>query len=429
MGSRTQIVLVVILLVAAAARIAFSVGVVGWSSPMKSDETDYHAIATNLSSGNGFVLHDGVVTARRPPAYPLLLSLLYRVTGPSPAAGRALQVVLGVVLVWLVFLLGQRYFDSQVGLVAAGFAAINPFLVFISGYILTENAYVAAILLFLIVTPTPRALHEASLRRFVIAALLLGLAALFRPTAMILTATIACVCILWGTNMWQKRFRRVALFALVVGVTVLPWMVRNSIVLDGWAGLTTHGGITFFQGNNPKILSVPHYRGGVAPLESLPRYNELARMSERERDRLAWQMGRQYLRHNWRDAPRLMWWKFLRFWRLKSDAGLSGIRSGWWFNKNSRLGSLAARVDVGLAYAVIVLPLFVVGLFLSRCRYRELAFLYCVIAAHTGAALVFFGSLRSRIPVEPVIAVFGAMALAVLMTRLVRRTRQGQAET
>lgn len=429
MQARTRIALLIILVAALAARLAFSMGVVGWSAPMKSDETDYHAIASNLAAGDGFALEGGAVTARRPPAYPFLLSLLYRVTGPSPDVGRVLQVILGVVIVAMVYLLGRRIADETIGLVAAGLAAVNPFLVFISGYVLTENLYVVVLLAFLLVAPTPRALLSTSLRRVAVAAILLGVAALVRPTALVFAGLVVLAALLWGGGSWQARARRLLIVSGIFAAVVLPWMLRNAVVFGGWVGLTTHGGITFFQGNNPKILSVPHYRGGVTPLAQLPRYDQLAQMNERDRDRLAWQMGREYLRYNWRDAPRLVGWKFLRLWRLRSDAGLSGIRSGWWFDRKSRLGDLAAKLDVGFLYALVVLPLFVAGLVISRRRYRELAFLYAVIVAHTAIALVFFGSLRSRIPIEPIIGIFATLTLSVVFLRRRRRKAPAPAET
>ena len=96
---------------------------------------------------------------------------------------------------------------------------------------------------------------------------------------------------------------------------------------------------------------------------------------------------------------------------------IPGIAPG---NKNSLAGRLAAEVDVGLAYAVVVIPLFVAGLWITRRRWRELALLYGVVAVHTAVAVVFFGSLRGRIPVEPVIALFAACALAAITRRLAR---------
>lgn len=183
--------------------------------------------------------------------------------------------------------------------------------------------------------------------------------------------------------------------------------------------MTCHGGITFYQGNNQKVVDVPHYRGGVAPLAGLPHAREIRGMSELERERFTWARGKEFLRDNKRLVPRLLWWKFARFWRLRSEAGLSGIKSGWWWSKDTFLGRLASSFDVGFVYAAVAFPLFLGGVLLTRSRWRELLFLYGVVVAHTAVALVFFGSIRGRIPVEPVIAVFAA----VTVERLYRWSR------
>jgi hypothetical protein len=161
-------------------------------------------------------------------------------------------------------------------------------------------------------------------------------------------------------------------------------------------------------------------------MPALPRYGEMMEMGERERNALAGRMARQFLRHNWRSIPRMAWWKLKRFWRLESDTGLSGIRSGWWFSGESLLGSLAQRFDVGLMYSLVIFPGFVAGLALTRRRWRELAFLYAPPLLHTGLAVVFFGSLRMRLPVEPVMALFTAAALMVLTRRAARIRAPGR---
>ena len=194
----------------------------------------------------------------------------------------------------------------------------------------------------------------------------------------------------------------------------VPWMIRNATTMGGWVGITSYSGMILLQGNNQKVVDIPHYRGGVAPLAGLPRYDELVRMGELERDAFAGKMARQFLRENWRVIPKLAWWKLQRFWRLQSDTGLSGIRSGWWFSSRSFLGSLASRFDVGFLYSVVVFPLCIAGVVVTRRRWRELALLYAPPILHTGLAIVFFGSIRMRVPVEPVMAIFAAAALVAL---------------
>ena len=405
-----------ILIVAALSRLGFSVWVVGLQAMTKGDEADYHAIATHLESGEGFVSTEETATARRPPAYPVFLSLIYRVTGPSPAAGRIAQVILGVIGVWLTVRLACAWFGDRAGMWAGWFAALNPFLIFLSGYLLTENLYLVFLLGAMVLAPTARALCESSWQRSAFAGLLLGLAALTRPSGLPMLEWMLTAAFLFGGAPWPRRLGRLALAATAFLIVVTPWLTRNARVV-GAPVLTTHGGITFYQGNNARVADTPSWHGGAAPLEVLPGYDALAGMPELERDRAAWKLGREYLRTNPGDVPALVGWKLVRFWRLQSDMGLSGIRSGWWFNNSSALGRIAVRLDAGMVYAIVVLPLFVAGLVMTWRRWRDLLFAYGVVGVHTAIAVVFFGSLRTRIPVEPLMCVFAAAAVASFAAR------------
>lgn len=418
-GTSARRAFIAILIAAAALRVVFSGWVVGFGAMTKGDEADYHAIATELVSGHGFGDAGGHPTARRPPLYPASLAALYAVTGADPVAGRVMQLVLGVLVVALTAAAARRYFGATTALVAAGLAALSPFLTFITGYLLTENLFMVWMLAALWIAPNPRAPLASWPRAFACAALL-GLAALTRPTGVPMFEWVVLAVVLLGGVSWRARAVRALAMAAAFAAVLLPWYARNASVMGGWV-LTTHGGITFYQGNNHKVATIPSWRGGVAPLEVLPRYDEFAGLGEVARDRVAWRLGREYLRHNWRDVPSLVAWKMARFWRLQSDMGLSGIHSGWWFSRESALGRLAADLDVGFAYALPVMSLFVAGLWMTRRRWQELVFLYGVVVVHTAVAVVFFGSLRGRLPVEPVFCMFAASALTGLGRVLRRR--------
>jgi 4-amino-4-deoxy-L-arabinose transferase-like glycosyltransferase len=403
-----------ILVVAALSRFGFSACVVGLSATTKGDEADYHAIATHLADGRGFVSTEETATARRPPAYPVFLSLLYRVSGADPAAGRVAQVMLGVLVVWLTVRVARGWFGERASVWAGWLAALNPFLIFVSGYLLTENLYLVFLLGAMALAATPSGFCQATLVRAAVVGTLLALAALARPSGLPMLEWMLAAALLWGAAPWRRRLARVALAAACFAVVMLPWLARNARVV-GAPVLTTHGGMTFYQGNNEKVATTPQWRGGVAPLEALPGYERLAAMSELERDRAAWQLGREYLQSHPGEVPSLVFWKLVRCWRLKSDMGLSGIRSGWWFNNRSLPGKIAAQLDVGMIYAVVAVPLFLAGLWLTRRRWRELQFAYGVVLVHTAIAVLFFGSLRTRIPVEPMICVFAGAALVTLV--------------
>ncbi len=67
-----------------------------------------------------------------PPLYYYALHFWRGIWGESEFALRSLSAILGVVLVWLIYLLGRQLLDETTALVAALIAAVNPFQVYYS---------------------------------------------------------------------------------------------------------------------------------------------------------------------------------------------------------------------------------------------------------------------------------------------------------
>ena len=374
--------LAALVLLALALRTLFWLEVVGPHAPLRGDEIDYNAIALSIASGSGFS-SGGEPTAARPPLYPALLGGVYRILGAHETVGRGLQVLLGGAIVLLAHSLARRLFSEGVSFLAAALVAVNPSLIFISAYLLAENLYIALLLVFLILFSGVGE-KEVSYGSCAAGGVVLGLASLSRPNGF-----------------------PFALFAAVFA-TLAPWAARNEARFGKPVLFTTHGGITFYQGNNRVVSDVQAYHGTVAPLEALPGWNDLRGKGEIARDEEAWRLGKAFVRENPRLAAKMAVWRFTRFWRFTGDAGFSGVKSGWWWDRGKGLGSLASSTDVVFVFSIVVMPLFVLGLILTLRRARSLVFIYGVVGVHTATALVFFGSLRSRMPLEPLIAILAA---------------------
>jgi 4-amino-4-deoxy-L-arabinose transferase-like glycosyltransferase len=198
--------------------------------PLSSDAGQYHEIATHLAEGLGYShqipqieLHP---TAFRPPLYPMLLSLLYRVTGPSQGAGRALAVVIGVAAVVATVLIVRRHAGHLAAAVAGLAVALYPPLVANDTVTLTEGF--SALLLILLI--------DAVLRdRAVWAGVWCGLLVLTRPSAQFLIVLVA----VWLAT--RIGWRRGLAAAAVTVAVVAPWVVRNQVVLGAPVIVTTNG--------------------------------------------------------------------------------------------------------------------------------------------------------------------------------------------
>jgi len=414
MSRKTALALAAIVLAGALARAIFCFEVVGFRAPLRGDEVDYHALAASVASGRGFSGGGGEPTAGRPPLWPLVLAGAYRIGGARPETGRILAIVLGTLLVPLAFAAARRAFPGRNGaaLLAALLVAGNPSLVFTSGYLLSESLAVALMLVSAMLV-AGRDREERSLGRFLLAGVLFGLGSLARPTIFPVALLAAAGIAIAGAGAFTARLARATVLVAGLAAACAPWAIRNESRLGAPVLFTTHGGITFYQGNNRLVIDERAYRGGVAPIAALPGWDGiLAKDGEIERDREAWRLGKAFLAENRPDVPRMLLWKFLRFWRFNAESGLSGVKSGWWWDKGRTLGRAASAVDVVFAYSIVAIPLFLAGLALAAREARRLLVYHAIVLVHTATALVFYGSLRSRAPVEPVIAIFASYAIA-----------------
>jgi len=413
-----KVVLPVILLVALAARLVFCIAVVGLDAWGWGDEPDYHRHAADIAAGRGFISPEGDPTAARPPLYPAVLGAVYRLFGPSHAAGRVLQILLGTYIVFLVYLVAADLLSREAGLAAAAFAAVNPSLVYLSALLMTENLAIVLLLLLLLALAKDAVCRESALPRFAVGGLIGGLSCLTRPDSALFVLSVPAVAVVFGRAPAARRWAGAALFVAVVVLTVFPWSLRNKVALGEWVPFTTHGGITFYESNNMRIVEEPEFRGSVVlPRTAVPRWNELEFLPEVKSDRKAWEMGRRFVREHADLMPRMMVWKFERFWRLRSGLRVSGTEGAAAVDEGRSLGEMLRGIDVGWLYSLVAMPLFLLGVAVTARRWRTLALLYAVVVTHTLVALAFHGSLRARSPVEPVIALFAGTTVATLLAK------------
>jgi tetratricopeptide (TPR) repeat protein len=187
----------------------------------------------------------------RPPAYPFFLAALYAVSGGSPFAARALQMLLGLVSVGMGFRLGRLLFGRTAGLVAAAGMASTWTLVYFEGELM-EPVLVVSILQSLVLV-WHRWWQVGGFWRSGLGGLLLGLFALARPNALALIPVIA-IWAWWSlVRRGLRAQRRPTLLGLALGViaAIAPVTIRNYVVAGEFVVITSNGGVNLYIGNNP----------------------------------------------------------------------------------------------------------------------------------------------------------------------------------
>lgn len=215
------------------------VGVVLWGAgrfPPVEDARFYHQLATRLAEGRGYTWQwpDGAVTyvAHYPVGYPALLASVYVPFGAHPAAGMALNALLGALAVVAV----HRIAATAAGRFGAGFAALatalHPALLLYTPALMTEGVTAALLAVAGWVAVVARG-SSRPLGWWLLLGGLMGLGTLVRGQNLLAAPLFGLIA---GWRAGDRRFGGALAGGLVVvlsaAVVVLPWTLRNCQRMD-----------------------------------------------------------------------------------------------------------------------------------------------------------------------------------------------------
>jgi 4-amino-4-deoxy-L-arabinose transferase-like glycosyltransferase len=238
--------------------------------PGVADQISYHELATRVLEGHGFSFGQGwwpATPANHPTAhwsflYVLFLSGVYSLFGTHPLAARLIQAVLaGILQPLLAWRIGNRLFDSRIGIISAALSSIYAYFVFYGGALMTESFYVLAFLWSLDIATEMAAVPDSPPRSFpwrlwTQLGIAFALAMLFRQVFLFLVP-IVLLWILWqrakdGTATALPRALGGCVLCLVtLSICIAPWTIRNYRVFHKFVLLNTNSGFACFWANHP----------------------------------------------------------------------------------------------------------------------------------------------------------------------------------
>lgn len=377
------------------------------------DAREYDAIATTLLRTGEFrtpahgMPHGEY--AIRTPGYPAFLAAVYwlgeRWFGSPLALARLAQLALDLGALLLTFALACRLVGRRRALVAAFLYAIYPGFWWAASALYSETLsiflWVGAILLLTIGFEARRA------RAFAGAGLILGLAALVRPTGQAF-ALILLVALVWAYGVRERRWGwHFAAFAVAFAAVTGPWAARNSAILHRPVGLSSYGGLNFFVGNY-----LPFH--GMFRKATYPIVNRITAHTTDEfaADRALWRAGWEnvggYVLYRPADYAGLLWRKFRTFWSAYQGQAMV---IAW-----GRLGFRGWQLHDAL------LLLGLVGLLVATFSGRRFA---PVLAAIAFTCLVHVATIseegRYNLVVMPYVIILASAGLGWLSPRLLGR--------
>lgn len=388
MMKRIYLWLLVIFLLGALIRIVSVLPIPSDFLPTTGDEIQYDTIAINIVSGNGFAVEPNQPTLYCPPLYPLFLALIYSIFGHNYLAVRLIQAIIGALTCLIVYFIGEKIMNRWVGILSATITAVYPTLITYTGpgELMAENLF--TFLLCLAVLSIIWAIRKGLSVRLILAGFILGLAILTKPMLFPFCGLLFFY-FLFNKNIGSFKKRIVSYLLLIIsfGIVLVPWILRNYALYQKFV-FTTQGGWSFWGGNNPLARGL-----WVKETEIDPDFiTSIKDLDEVEQSKLCFKKGWEFLISS---SPfhliKLMIKKFAALW--------------YFFTPDY-------MIDFGL-----LIPFTLLGLIVFFKEKGRDVLLYYILLNSVVMAIIFYGSIRFRIPILPYLILFGAFGLDWLWKR------------
>jgi 4-amino-4-deoxy-L-arabinose transferase-like glycosyltransferase len=430
---RFRIGLLLILVVAGAVRATFIVAVARHDHRFY-DAGYYELQARQIGKGHGyndpFLFLPGASQRSAPAADhpPLTVFTILPVIAAGDAIGfaesttqllvRFEMLLIGLCGVALMAMLARRLAGDTAGLIAAGIAALYPYLWVNDGLIMSESLAVLAVVGALLLT-----LRLGDDRRLPIAlalGLVCGVAALARAELILLAPLLALPLLrTWRDRSWAERLKPVAVVAAGTVLIVGPWVAFNLSRFDEPTFISTNDGIAILGSTCDAVFSGPAI--GLTNLTvCIPKHAPPGDQS------VVSKIYRQRAHDYINDGNRAQFVKVVLA-RIGRDWGLFRPLDMRFINESEGRPRWLTTLGMWWYYPLLALALAgAVMLHRRRVRIWPLAVPPIVVTVGT---LLSYGQTRFRVPAEPVIVVLAACAVALIAARVSRAPRGDPAPT
>lgn len=385
------------------------------------DSRDYDRHARSIARGDGFAdsVRPGRHTAFRPPAYPILLAGVYKLTGVERAKesrrmvpARILQALIGTLIVGLIGLVAAQLWDRRRSLVAMGLAAVYLPLILVGGSVMSEPLF-AALLLGALAAALAHRSSPHRMRFALLAGLLAGLTILTRANAGVLLLPLAVA--VWDLHprfSWQSLAPPVALVIVAIAA-VSPWTIRNAIVFHTFIPVSTQAGSALAGTYNDQAAHDRENPASWRALFHIPEYQSLYKrrgeISEPVLERQLRKRGLRYAREHPGYVAKVGLWSTIRM------LDLAGLQ---WSRHTASTISVSARWAVaGVVCFWLFALLALAGAFTKAAR-RTPWFVWAVpLLLYLGVVFLVVETPRYRTGIDPFLIMLAALALTSLRER------------
>ncbi|HET9234030.1 MAG TPA: tetratricopeptide repeat protein [Candidatus Eisenbacteria bacterium] len=346
----------------------------------------------------------------RAPLYPYFLGAIYALFGPDYLLVRILQFVIGAITAALTAWMVDRRFGRVAGVVAGLLVATHGPLVYYEGELLL--VVLEAPLNLVALGCLDRAVGSASPRKWAVAGMSLGVAALVRPT---LLALLPVVAVYAFVRRARTPLHAPFVYAAATLLVLSPALLRNAVVGHDLVPVASQGGLNYYLGNNPAADGMaavaPEFRrtwtGGIEDADRLAVLAVGRPLRPSEVSSYWFHRALDWARGNPGDFLRLQLKKLAVFW----DAfEIPNNDDYYYFSQLARVFRTPLLLDFG-----VLGPLAITGLVVGIAR-RKLPFAWVAVPVVLWVVIAaFFVCGRFRASTVPLLAAWGGLGISELL--------------
>ena len=364
------------------------------------DERDYHSLALSLKNGEGFVdKKTKEPTAYRPPGWPFVISLFYRITDNALTA----RIINGFLIAGTAVAFSALV--SRIVPAARIFVPLlilcYPVMIYLSSTLFPQTV---AMFLFAIVLLLLEG-ENKSFRKIILAGLVLGTLILTVPYFLLLIPPILFGHFFLRKKEWKETIIKSCVFLSIAAVVVIPWTIRNAYTFKHFVPVSTNSGINLLIGNSENSgpntgvnVNLSHYK------------TQVQHLGEAEKNSRFAQYAIDWITTNPKESFSLYLKKLLNHFNFKNKLYVKG--------ESSSLRDLVMFISY---YSLLSLTLLRVLLWKKLPLHSTEISLLTIYLFNAFASAIFFTRIRFRIPFDLLLIGIVAIFIGILAERILKK--------
>ncbi|MFH1282964.1 MAG: tetratricopeptide repeat protein [bacterium] len=384
------------------------------------DSAYYNAWAVEIVKNNDWIGKSAQAVLVSP-GYPYFLAVIYSIFGINILPAVMIQCLVSALICCIVYKLGKDLFNRSAGIIAGLILSAYGLDIFYSLFLL--KAVYINLFSLLVILSLWVALEKSNLWFVLLAGLLTGLVSQFRPDIMV----FCFLFILWVFFFLRERkisFRIKFILVFLTGLVyiLVPIYLKNYYVTKEPVIFTSHGGGTFYTGNNslsPGYFIEMPFAHSDAKYEQLDFMYEASkrlkrRITPNEASSFWFQEGIKYIRNNPFKWLMLEIKKFSLFWNHQEIP----INMNYDFFKDKYPVFKILFLHWGIIAPFALIGLYFVFVY-RGIKNNGIMLISLFLISNIIIGMVFFVSSEYRYPALPVLILFGGYGIIRIINEFI----------